>query len=292
MANLSGQGGARAADAFFLEPERRAERDYARDLGAYEARESQWSQYYNDMMAADEFNLSSEEFEERKRATQAEEDAPFAVSRGAGVWDPVSKKMIYQDPNAFFGGGDQWEFQVNEAYNYWLSQNPGRTKESMTAPERDQARNQFRRRRGMETTVPGYDKDGNLIYQPRSQAYYGEMPETYWDEEGNLQYRRGKTDIRPRPDQITAEDIADIDQWASDQKRLARRSYQEHKNDFMAPLAGSPGEAAAEEALEKELRSIDAEGEARKERLRSGTIAPGPGEDRVLIYNPENRRAE
>lgn len=291
MANLSGQG-AKAADDFFLEPERRAERDYAREMGAYTARQGEWSQYFDEMMAHDKFGLSGEQFEEQKRATAVEEDKPIQLSRGATLLSPDGREVRYQDPNQFFGGGSQWEFQVNEAYNYWLANNPGTTREKMTAANKDQAITQFRRRRGLETTVPGYDKDGNLINVPRSDAYYAEKPETYWDESGQLQYRSGRTDVRPRPPQVTEEDIARIDQWASDQKRLTRRNYTDNQYDFMAPLAGSPEEAAAVEALEAELRSIDDEAEQRKERLRSGTIEPGPGETRILKYNVETGRAE
>lgn len=292
MAGLGGPGqAARASDQFFLEPERRAERDYARDVGTYEARESQWSQYYNDMMAADKYNLSVEEFEERKRATGVEEDAPFAVSRGAGVWDPVKKEMIYEGDN-LFGGGSQWEFQTNEALNYWLAEHPGRTREDMTFKDRDDAITQFRRRRGLETTVPGYDKDGNLINMPRSDSYYGERPETYWDESGQLQYRSGRTDVRPRPPVVDEVNIAGVDEWIADEKRKARRAHQTAGLQLLAPLPGSPEREAFDKALDDELAAIEAEGLARKERLRSGTIAPGPGETRVLQYNVETGRAE
>ena len=298
MANLSGQG-AKAADDFFLEPERRAERDYARDLGAYSARQGEWSQYFDEMMAADKFNLSGEEFEERKRATAVEEDEPIQVSRGATLLDSSGKEVLYQDPNQFFGGGSQWEFQMNEAFNYWLANNPGRTRQDMTAQERDQAVTGWRRRRGIEQGVPGFDVDGNLINVPRSESYYQPRPAQRFDEFGNIIYEGGpapgpgrSTGTRPRQPQITAEDIADIDQWESDQKRLARRAYESNKNDLLAPLPGTPEEAAAEETLAAELRNIEVEAEQRKERLRSGIIGPGPGEDRVLQYNPETRRAE
>ncbi len=291
-AQLQGMG-AQTADAFFREPERRAEADYARELGAYSARQGEWSDYFDDMMAADKFNLSAEELEEQKRANQVEETAPFAVARGAGVWDPVARKMIYEDTN-LFGGGSQWEFQANEAYNYWLENNPGRTKEDMTALDRDQAITQFRRRRGLETSVPGFDADGGLINVPRSDSYYEERPANRFDEFGNIIYQgpQRSTGTRDRVAQITAEDIARIDQWASDQKRLARRNYENNKNAFFAPLPGTESETEAEAALEAELVEIDREAGQRKERLRSGTIEPGPGEGRVLEYNPATGRAE
>jgi hypothetical protein len=291
MANLSGQG-AKAADDFFLEPGRRAERDYARDLGAYSANRGEWSDYYDQVMEADKFKLQGEQFEEQLRANKFEEEAPYAVPRGAGVWDPVQRKMIYQDDTGF-GGLTTGEFDRQQARMLYAARN-GLKAEQMTEEQNFQAWREWRQGLGLEVLSPVFEEGGPGVtgeYRSNAAGQYRPVQVFPADRGGRIGGLPFETSPPPQP-QITAEDIADIDQWASDQKRLARRAYQANVNDFMAPLPGSPEEAAAEEALEAELASIDVEAEQRKERLRSGVIGPGPGEDRVLQYNPATGRAE
>ena len=124
------------------------------------------------------------------------------------------------------------------------------------------------------------------------ESYYQDRPAVGYDEQGNPIFQRGQFPQRPRAPVVDEKDIAAIDQRAAEQKRLSQGRYLARKNQLMAPLPGSPEEAAAEAAQQAELDQIDADAAAAKERLRSGTIAPGPSETRVLQYNRETGRAE
>ncbi len=290
MANLTG-GGPRAADQFFLEPERRAEREYARDLGAYSASQGEWSDYWNQIMQGQEIDIRERTLEEGTRQFEEEGRRPIPVPRGGSLYDPTTEEALYTDPRGAYGS--QWESQREDAINYWLQFNTHKTREQMTARDEDEAITGWRRRQGREVSVPGFGPGGSLINVPRGESYYEERPANRFDEFGNIIYQgQGSTGVRDRVPQVNEEDIARVDEWMADEKRRARRDHQTAGLQLLAPLQGTPEREAFDKALDDELLAIEAEGEARKERLRSGTIAPGPGEDRVLQYNVETGRAE
>lgn len=291
MANLTG-GGPRAADQFFLEPERRAEREYARDLGAYSASQGEWSDYWNQIMQGQEIDIRERTLEEQKRQFEEEGRRPIPVPRGGSLYDPTTEEALYTDPRG--GYGSQWEQQREDAFAYWLQFNPGTTREDMTPADENEAIIGWRRRQGREAAVAGFDAEGNVINMPRGESYYEDRPAVGYDEAGNPIFQRGRRGDRPRAPVVTEEDIAKVDEWEADEKRRARRDHQSAGLQLLAPLPGTPERDAFDQALDDELLAIEAEAEARKERLRSGTIAPGPGEgeNEILYFNPDTGKAE
>lgn len=290
VAGLSGQS-QYASQQFFQAPEARAERDYARELAEYSASQGEWSQYFEDIMGREELGIDRQQLELAERAQTFKEGQPIAVPYRGTLYDPTKEEVMFEDTRAPFGDS-QWGQRREDAFNFWLEANPGRTREDMTHAEEEEAIVTMRIRRGLEVGVPGFDEEGMLITRPRSESYYRERPAQRFDALGNIVYQEGTTGTRPRPPVVTERDIARVDEWVADQKRLSQGRYLARKNQLMAPIPGSPGEEAAEAAQQAELDGIDEEGRRRKERLRSGTIAPGPGETRVLQYNVETGRAE
>lgn len=291
-AGLSGQS-QYAANQFFLQPEARAERDYARELATYSAREAEWDKYYDQVLARQGADIDQQRLDEQKRANIAREEEPIGVPYRGSLYDPTTEEIMYTDPRA--GTSDTlWEAEREQAFAYWLQAHPGRTRESMTAFEKDEAITGRRRRRGEEVTVPGFGPDGGLINQPRGESYYEERPANRLDEFGNIVYQGSQrtTGIRPRVPAVNEEDIARVDEWVDDEKRRARRDHQSAGLQLLAPLPGTPEREAFDQSLVNELLAIEAEGEARKERLRSGTIEALPGEGGVLQYNIRTGRAE
>jgi len=289
MANLTG-GGPRAADQFFLEPERRAEREYARDLGAYSASQGEWSDYWNQIMQGQEIDIRERTLEEQKRQFEEEGRRPIPVPRGGSLYDPTTEEALWTDPRG--GYGSQWESQREDAINYWLQFNPEKTRETMTAFDEDQAIEGWRRRRGVEATVPGFGPGDEIIHMPRGESYYTERPATGYDEQGNPIFQRGRRGDRPRAPNVTEEDMARVDEWEADEKRDARQRHQTAGLQLLAPLQGTPEREAFDKSLDDELLAIEAEAEIRRERLRSGTIDPLPGENEILYFNPDTGKAE
>jgi hypothetical protein len=274
MANLTGQG-PRAADQFFLEPERRAERDYARELAGYSANRGEWDDYYRQIMDMKGVDIQEQTLEERKRAAKAEEEAPFAVSRGAGVWDPVKREMIYEDERGF-GGLTTGEFERRQARMLYAARNNIADYTTMTEEQNFQAWREYRQGLGQEVAVPGFDEEGLLINQPRSESYYDERPANRYDEFGNIIYQgpQRTTGERPRAPTVTPDDIAREQRWAADSKRQIRTAYRRMRQD---PFSGRPGTPRFEElarAEQAELDEIDTELEKRLEALRSQSIDP------------------
>ena len=291
MANLTG-GGPRAADQFFLEPERRAEREYARDLGAYSASQGEWSDYWNQIMQGQEIDIRERTLEEGTRQFEEEGRRPIPVPRGGSLYSPTAEEAIYTDPRGAYGS--QWESQREDAINYWLQFHPETMREQMTAADEDEAITGWRRRQGREVAVPGFGPEGELRNIPRSESYYQERPANRFDEYGNIIYQgqQGTTGTRPRVSPINEEDLARVDEWEADEKRRARRDHQSAGLQLLAPLPGTPEREAFDKSLDDELLAIEAEAEIRRERLRSGTIERLPGEGRVLQYNIRTGRAE
>ncbi len=291
VANLAGQG-PQAAQNFFLAPEARAEREYARELGAYSASQGEWSDYWDQIMQGQEIDIRERTLEENKRQFEEEGKRPIGVPRYGTLYNPTTEEVMFQD-DRMPGADTQRGAQREQAIAYWLQAHPGRTRESMDAFEVDQAIEGRRRRRGEEPLVAGFDKDGNLVYRPRGEMIGQERPASRFDEFGNIIYQgQGSTGIRDRVPQITEEDIARVDEWMADEKRDARQAHLNAGLQLLAPRQGTPEYDAFEKALEDELLAIEAEGEVRKERLRSGTIEQLPGEGRVLQYNIRTGRAE
>jgi len=289
-AGLAGQSQT-AAQQFFLAPEARAERDYARDLAAYSARQGEWDKYYEQVLAAQGIDIRERTLEEQKRQFDEEGRRPIAVPYRGSLYDPTEEEVMFTDPRA--GTMDtQWGAQREQAFAYWLQANPGKTREGMTAFEKDEAIEGWRRRRGLEVGVAGFGPGGTVINVPRGESYYQERPAIGYDEEGNVIYQQGRTGARPPVDPINAEDMARIDEWEADEKRKARADHQTAGLQLLAPLPGTPEREAFDKALDDELLAIEAEANIRRERLRSGTIDPLPGEDRVLQYNIRTGRAE
>jgi len=170
-AGLAGQSQV-AASNFFLAPEARAERDYARELGAYSARQGEWSDYYRDVLAQKGVDIQEQTLEERKRAAQAEEEAPFAVPRGAGVWDPVSKKMIFQDELGF-GGRSIGEYDRLQSLQLYRYRNSIPEDTPLTEEQEFQAWREYRQGLGQEVLVPSFEsgaEGAGVVHRYRSEA--------------------------------------------------------------------------------------------------------------------------
>lgn len=289
MANLTG-GGPRAADQFFLEPERRAEREYARDLGAYSARQGEWDDYYKQVMDMQGLEYQRQTLEERKRAAKVAEEEPFAVPRGAGVWDPVQRKMIYEDEG--FGGMGIGEYDRMQALQLYAARN-GLDASQLSEEQQFQAWREYRQGLGQETQeqVIEYDEDGNpfITRRPRSETGGMESPFAIYGPEGPSMAGGPFERTRPRAPTVTPDDIAREERWAADSKRSIRTAYRRMRQD---PFSGRPGTdrfnelAAAEQA---ELDEIDRELENRLEGLRSQSIDPV---EPVRRYNPATGQVE
>ncbi len=163
MANLTGQGPQAAAN-FFLAPEARAERDYARELGAYSARQGEWSQYYEDIMGQQEHELNRQRLEEL-------ETRPHQVSR-YGSLVGRGGEVLYQDPNVnlFGGGGAAWEANKMQAWNVWLQSHPEKTLGTMTPKDRQEAERDALEFRGGIPYELVYGDDGVPRRVPRYEA--------------------------------------------------------------------------------------------------------------------------
>ena len=180
MANLSGQGPQAAAN-FFLAPEARAERDYARELGAYSARQGEWSQYYEDIMGQQEHELNLQKLEEVK-------GRPVGFSRGGGYGTREGEEL-YRDPGGMFGsGGAAWEAEKIQAYRVWLEkpENAHKTLASMTETDRQAAERDLNRFFGREVMTPRWDPDRPGVVVPgyRSEAEGRPMPITVFGPTG------------------------------------------------------------------------------------------------------------
>ncbi|MCK5316958.1 MAG: hypothetical protein KAJ55_03540 [Anaerolineales bacterium] len=161
MANLSGQGPQAAAN-FFLAPEARAERDYARELGAYSARQGEWSQYYEDIMGRQSLDLERQQLEELKAR-------PRSVPYRGSLTDPEGK-LLYKDPGGMFGaGGSQWEARAMQAYNVWLQKHPEKSLATMTPADRQEAERDANRFFGDEVLVSTFEGD-QVVGRYRSDA--------------------------------------------------------------------------------------------------------------------------
>ncbi len=83
-ANL-GRLGPQTADAYFNEPTRRAEREYARDLGAYTASEATWQKYYDNLDRFERTGVAQGTLAEGERSNLEDErqarDRPVVVGR-------------------------------------------------------------------------------------------------------------------------------------------------------------------------------------------------------------------
>lgn len=167
-ANLSGQG-PRAADSFFIEPERRAERDYARELGAYSANRGEWSDYYDQVMQQQTLDLQQRRLEEEKKANIEARNRPFNVSRGGSLVSPGGQ-VRFQDPYGQFGATNR-QGELLQAYNVWLENNPGRSMEDMTYNEKNQAWSDYRQFHGMEATSQVFGPGNIVTRRPRSESY-------------------------------------------------------------------------------------------------------------------------
>jgi len=166
VANLSGQGPQAAAN-FFLAPEARAEREYARDLAGYSARQGEWSDYYDDVMQRQELDLSRQQLEELRTR-------PRSFSRGGGLLGREGEEL-YRDPGGMFGaGGSAWEAEKIQAYRVWLEKpaNAGKTLATMTATDRQAAERDLNRYFGREvlTSVWDPDRPGVITGEYRSEA--------------------------------------------------------------------------------------------------------------------------
>lgn len=180
MANLSGQGPQAAAN-FFLAPEARAERDYARELGAYSARQGEWSQYYEDIMGQQEHELNVQKLEEVK-------GRPVGFSRGGGYGTREGELLLRDEGGMFPGMGSAWEAEKIQAYRVWLEkpQNAGKTLATMTATDRQSAERDLNRFFGREVMTPRWDPDQPGVVVPgyRSEAEGRPMPITVYGPEG------------------------------------------------------------------------------------------------------------
>lgn len=83
-ANLQGLG-PQTADAYFNQPTRRAEREYARDLGAYTAREATWQTYYDQLDRYERTGVAAGTLAEQERSNLEDErqrrERPVVVGR-------------------------------------------------------------------------------------------------------------------------------------------------------------------------------------------------------------------
>jgi len=291
MANLTG-GGPRAADQFFLEPERRAEREYARDLAGYSARQGEWSDYYDQVLAQKGVDIQEQTLEERMRANKAREEEPYAVPRGAGVWDPVQRKMIYQDETGF-GGLSTGEFDRRQARMLYAARN-ALDPDQMTEEQNFQAWREWRQGLGLEVLSPVFEGEGpGVVGEFRSDAAGQYRPVQVFPggggegQIGGLPFRT----TPPRAPNVTPDDIAREERWAADAKRGIRTAYRRMRQD---PFSGRPGTPRYEElarAEQQELDDIDTELESRLEGLRSQSIAPRE-DPTVRRYNPATGRVE
>jgi hypothetical protein len=180
MANLSGQG-QQAASNFFLAPEARAERDYARELGAYSARQGEWSQYYEDIMGQQEHELNLQKLEEVK-------GRPVGFSRGGGYGTREGELLLRDEGGMFPGGGAAWEAEKMQAYRVWLEkpENAHKTLATMTATDRQEAERGRNRFFGGEVLTSLWDEDRPGVITPeyRSEAVGRPQPFTVYGPEG------------------------------------------------------------------------------------------------------------
>lgn len=176
MAGLSGQS-QYAAQNFFLAPEARAERDYARELGEYSASQGEWSDYYDDVMQREELDLSRQQLEELK-------NRPRSFSRGGGLVSREGEEL-YRDPGGMFGsGGAQWEAEKMQAYRVWLEkpENAHKTLASMTETDRQAAERDLNRYFGREVLSSVWDTDrpGVITGEYRSESQGRPRPVTVY----------------------------------------------------------------------------------------------------------------
>lgn len=105
-ANLQGLG-PQTADAYFNQPTRRAEREYARDLGAYTAREATWQTYYDQLDRYERTGIAGGTLEESERSNLEQErqarERPMVVGRS--LVSPEGQEM-YTAPEDI----PQWKY--------------------------------------------------------------------------------------------------------------------------------------------------------------------------------------
>jgi len=180
VAGLSGQS-QYAAQNFFLAPEARAERDYARELAEYGASQGEWTQYYEDIMGRQELDLKRAQLEEL-------ETRPRSFSRGGGLLGRGGEEL-YRDPGGMFGaGGSAWEAEKMQAYRVWLEkpQNAGKTLATMTATDKQAAERDLNRFFGREVLTSLWDPErpGVITGEYRSEAPGRAQPVTVYGPTG------------------------------------------------------------------------------------------------------------
>lgn len=172
-ANLAGLG-PQAAHQFFVAPELRAERDYAREYAAYQGRQQSWQDYYDQLARAETLDIQRRQLER-----------PVTLPYGGTAVDPTrrgAESVIYQDPRREFGG-TQWEFDRQQANALYAERNnldPNR----LTEEQETQAFREYRQMLGQEPVSPVFEEDGIVRRIPRSLAYERAGPVTVFGAEG------------------------------------------------------------------------------------------------------------
>lgn len=162
-AQLQGMG-AQTADQYFYGPQRKAEREYARDLGQYTAREATWQQYYDQLDRYERTGIAGGTLEEGKRSNLEQErqarERPMVVGRSLVTPEGEEKYSAPEDI-------PQWKYTrgVRSMQRY------GKPFTELTAEEAAEIEDEMRSTQGGLYLVP--DAQGIPRWQDRNTALGG-----------------------------------------------------------------------------------------------------------------------
>jgi len=181
-ANLIGQG-PQAADQFFCGPQRKAERDFAREMGEWKDSELDFKNWWDRLGQGERTDLQRQQLGESRRRNM---DTAFyqrgMMNRGVNVdgslIHPFTGEQLYKGTG--FRGDTQGERDRQQAYE-WYADQLNKPAEELTVTEEVEGWSLYRQHLGMEPLSPVLEDEGvfgrfrsDAAGQLRPQPVYGD----------------------------------------------------------------------------------------------------------------------